>query len=96
MKEQRLLLVEDDDSLRLVLTRELKRMGFGVVAHPRGDGVPPLLRQHEFDAVVLDLNLPGTPGMDVLAQVVAHDAELPVVVITSLLARHFVNLTEHG
>jgi DNA-binding NtrC family response regulator len=82
MKEQRLLLVEDDDSLRLVLTRELRRMGFGVVAHPRGDGVPPLLRQHEFDAVVLDLNLPGTPGMEVLAQITAHDAELPVVVCT--------------
>ena len=79
---QRLLLVEDDDSLRLVLTRECRRMGFQVTPHGTGNGVPALLGAHEFDAVVLDLNLPGTPGMEVLAQVVAHDHELPVVVCT--------------
>ena len=77
-----ILLVEDDASLRLVLTRELQRMGFVVKAHARGDGVLPLLEADAFDVVVLDLNLPGTPGMDVLGQIVAHDAELPVIVCT--------------
>ena len=75
----RLLLVEDDESLRRVLARELGRMGFAVVAHDKGSGVLALLQQHEPAAVILDLHLPGVPGIDVLAQIVAYDADLPVV-----------------
>ncbi len=78
----RLLLVEDDESLRRVLARELGRMGFAVVAHDKGSGVLALLQQHEPAAVILDLHLPGVPGIDVLAQIVAYDADLPVVVCT--------------
>ena len=78
----RLLLVEDDDSLRLVLGKELGRMGFQVVTHATGNGVVALLDQHEPDLVVLDLKLPGTPGIDVLAQIHGHDPDLPVIVCT--------------
>jgi two-component system, NtrC family, response regulator HydG len=78
----RLLLVEDDESLRLVLSRELSRMGFAVQTHTSGSGVPAQLQQHEPDAVILDLHLPGMPGIDVLAQIVAHDPDLPVIVCT--------------
>ncbi|MFY9342745.1 MAG: response regulator, partial [Planctomycetota bacterium] len=82
MKNGRILLVEDDESLRLVLTRELQRMGFRVVPHGSGHGVPAVLAQHQPDAVILDLHLPGVPGMDVLAQLVAQDADLPIIVCT--------------
>jgi DNA-binding NtrC family response regulator len=77
-----ILLVEDDDSLRLVLTRELQRAGFTAHSLRDGSGVIAALGRHDPDAVVLDLNLPGTPGMDILAQVVAADPTLPVVVCT--------------
>jgi DNA-binding NtrC family response regulator len=78
----RVLLVEDDASLRLVLTRELRRMGFEVIAHAGGNGVGALVAERTPDAVILDLHLPGTPGMEVLAHLVAQDADLPVVVCT--------------
>ncbi len=77
-----LLLVEDDESLRLVLARELGRMGFVVTTHDRGAAVLDALRRCEPDAVILDLHLPGMPGMDVLRQLVANDPDLPVVVCT--------------
>jgi DNA-binding NtrC family response regulator len=79
---QRLLLVEDDDSLRLVLAKELRRIGLDVAAHARGDGVVEAVRQHDPDVVLLDLHLPGRPGIDVLALLHAHDPTLPVVVLT--------------
>jgi two-component system, NtrC family, response regulator AtoC len=78
----RLLLVEDDDSLRLVLGKELGRMGFQVVQHATGNGVVALVDQHAPDLVVLDLKLPGTPGLDVLVQLHGHDPDLPVIVCT--------------
>jgi DNA-binding NtrC family response regulator len=77
-----ILLVEDDDSLRLVLTRELQRAGFTAHSLRDGSGVLAALGKHDPDAVVLDLNLPGTPGLEILAQVVAADPTLPVIVCT--------------
>ncbi len=77
-----LLLVEDDDSLRTVLRSELSRMGWDVVPHASGDGVVELLRRHEPDVVLLDLHLPGRPGMAALAEIVQYDPGQPVVVVT--------------
>ncbi len=82
VRPNRLLLVEDDHSLRTVFRSELTRMGWHVVAHDSGDKVLEQLTGHEPDVVLLDLHLPGTPGIDVLAQIVQHDRELPVVVCT--------------
>jgi DNA-binding NtrC family response regulator len=81
-RRDRLLLIEDDQSLRTVLRTELGRMGWDVMLHGSGDGVVELLVAHEPDVVLLDLHLPGVPGIDVLAQIVQHDRELPVVVST--------------
>lgn len=78
----RLLLVEDDDSLRKVLSRELGRAGFAVHSHATGAGVVLLVEQLEPDAVILDLHLPDVPGIDVVAQLHAHDPDLPLVVCT--------------
>ena len=78
----RLLLVEDDASLRTVLRTELSRMGWQVTAHDRGDGVPELLQSCDPNVVVLDLHLPGRPGLEVLGQIVQQDPQLPVVVCT--------------
>ena len=77
-----LLLVEDDESLRRVLARELERMGFAVHALRDGDGAVAAMQRHDPDAVVLDLHLPGTPGMELLPQFVAADPTAPVVVCT--------------
>ena len=76
------LLVEDDESLRKVLTKELGRMGHRVHARIDAQDLVAALRQHEPDVVLLDLHLPGLGGMDALTLIVQHDPELPVVVST--------------
>ncbi|HEX5052136.1 MAG TPA: sigma-54 dependent transcriptional regulator [Planctomycetota bacterium] len=77
-----LLFVEDDDSLRTVLGTELRAMGWHVTTYGSGEQVVEQVRRHEPDVVLLDLHLPGLPGIDALSQVVAFDADLPVVVCT--------------
>jgi len=79
---RRVLLVEDDESLRTVLKRELAAMGFDVRVHQSGAGAVDQVRAFEPDAMLLDLHLPDVPGLDVLEQARKQDAHLPIVVFT--------------
>lgn len=76
------MLVEDDESLGLVLGRELKRMGYDVATHDSGIGVTEKVAAFEPDTMLLDMNLPGVGGLEVLQQVTSHDSRLPVIVFT--------------
>jgi DNA-binding NtrC family response regulator len=82
IERSRVLLVEDDDSLRRVLQKELARMGFAVTVHPTGGGVGAVVADVEPHAMLLDLHLPDVAGLDVLGQVRQQDARVPVVVFT--------------
>jgi len=77
------LLVEDKDELREMLTHALKRMGYAVTpAAQLGDALSALEQQH-FSAVLTDLKLPSGTGMDVLRAALEADAALPVIVMTA-------------
>jgi DNA-binding NtrC family response regulator len=76
------LLVEDDESLRKVLGKELARMGHQVHTREHANDLPAVLQKCEPDVVLLDLHLPGLGGMEALRQVAMQDPELPIVVMT--------------
>jgi CheY-like chemotaxis protein/anti-sigma regulatory factor (Ser/Thr protein kinase) len=79
----RILVVEDDDSLRHVLTHSLTRDQFEVST--AGDGVEALekLRTEPFDLVLLDIRLPRLGGLDVLKALRARDVHPRVIVMTA-------------
>lgn len=79
----RLLLVEDDDLLRSTLKRDLERAGFAVDAAADGVQGEFLGATTSYDAVVLDLGLPGLPGLEVLRQWRAGGHSMPVLVLTA-------------
>lgn len=79
----RILLIEDEPDLALWLTRSLEKKGFavqwandGLVAHHR-------LQVEEFDALVLDLGLPGLDGRTVLERLRSNDNRTPVLILTA-------------
>jgi two-component system, OmpR family, alkaline phosphatase synthesis response regulator PhoP len=81
----RILVVEDESEIRELIRYNLEREGFTV--EERGDGAAALtrIRQHPPDLVVLDLMLPGMPGLELCRQLRA-DAELanlPILVVTA-------------
>ncbi len=76
------LLIEDDVSLRTVWSGELERMGFTIRALARADGAFEAVRSHQPDAILLDLNLPGIPGMTALEQLLQQDPSLQIIVCT--------------
>lgn len=78
-----ILLVEDKDELREMLTHALRRMDYVVTpAAQVADALAALERQH-FSAVLTDLKLPSGTGMDVLRAALEADAALPVIMMTA-------------
>ena len=77
------LIIDDEAEIRESLQTLLELEGFEVDS--AGSGEDGLLRlgEHAFDLVLLDLALPGRDGMEVLAEIHAHDSRLPVIMITA-------------
>jgi DNA-binding NtrC family response regulator len=78
-----LLIVDDDDTLRSLLARELGRLGHGVTAAATGEEGLRLASDAELDVVLLDLSLPDQAGLDVLKRLRAERPGLEVVVLTA-------------
>ncbi|MCP5267137.1 MAG: response regulator transcription factor [Burkholderiaceae bacterium] len=79
----RLLLVEDDPDLGDALEQGLRQHGHVVDWFRDGRQAATALAGAEFDAMVLDLGLPGTDGMTILHELRARDQSLPVLVLTA-------------
>lgn len=82
MNGLRVLVVDDEESLRDVLTASLRRLGARVRAVPDGEAGIRAVREEEFDAVVCDLMMPGLDGLGVLAALRELRPELGVIIAT--------------
>lgn len=83
MPEGRILLVEDEPGIVDFVRRGLQADGFTVQAALDGVEGERLALSGSFDAIVLDLMLPGRDGLEVLASVRAAKPELPVIMLTA-------------
>src|SRR4051812_3688782 len=83
MRLVRLLLVEDSERLQRSIAEGLRRSGYSVDV--AGDGETGLWRakSHDYDAVILDLMLPGLDGLSVLAGIRAAGGGTHVLVLTA-------------
>ncbi len=79
----RILLVEDDRALAEELRERLRQEGFAVDAADNGIDAEHLGREEAYDAIVLDLGLPGRPGLDVLRNWRGAELHTPVLILTA-------------
>lgn len=79
------LVVDDDEFARDLLSRRLLRAGYHVTATGDGYSVPALLEQQAFNLVLLDLVMPYIGGREVLAKIREdyNPSEMPVIMVTS-------------
>ncbi len=79
----RILIVEDDSSMREMLEEQLEQEGFSVFAVKSAEAALQTLQGEQVHVVVTDLNLGGVNGLELCKRVHALDASLPVVLITA-------------
>jgi two-component system, OmpR family, response regulator len=79
----RLLLVEDDRKLVRALVRGLEREGYAVDAAHTGEEALSQASAHDYDAVVLDVMLPGVDGFSVCEELRRRPRWVPVLMLTA-------------
>jgi DNA-binding response OmpR family regulator len=79
----RILVVEDDRKVATFIRRGLEEEGYAVDVLHEGAAAGEQAHCIEYDAAVLDLMLPGRSGFQVLRDIRAEKAELPVLILTA-------------
>jgi DNA-binding NtrC family response regulator len=79
----RILVVDDELSLRQTLARVLQRAGFDATTAESGEQALAFLASTEYDLVYLDIRMPGLGGMEVLKEMHARHPILTVVLFTA-------------
>jgi two-component system, OmpR family, KDP operon response regulator KdpE len=79
-----ILVVDDESSVRRVLSVTLSGMGFTVVAASRGEEAVALVRVSRFDAVLLDVDMPGMSGVETCRNIRRSNACLPILMLTAM------------
>lgn len=77
------MIVDDDAEMRALLRDVLGRDGFHVREHSSGDGLVPLLEGWTPDAIVLDKEVAGANGLDLLSYIRRRLPSTPVVFVTA-------------
>jgi DNA-binding NtrC family response regulator len=83
MNTSRILVVDDDESLRRVLQVQLEQDGYAVISAASAQQAFSLLQLRAYDLVITDLKMPGLSGIEVLKQVKAQYPETIIIVLTA-------------
>jgi two-component system cell cycle response regulator CpdR len=82
----RILLAEDDDSMRVYLSRALERVGYAVVSVDRGTAAVELLERETFDLLLTDIVMPEMDGIELAQRAGTIAPGMRVMFITGFAA----------
>lgn len=83
MQQKRILLVDDEQGIQLLYRGEFEDEGFEVVSAYNGEEALQLFQEQAFDLVILDINMPGMNGIEVLGQMKETNPQLPVILCSA-------------
>jgi len=79
----RLLVVDDERDIRYLYATELEEEGYQVDTAASAAEAVALLQQQHFDLIVLDIQMKGESGLQLLQQIVREKTDLPVILCTA-------------
>ena len=82
----RILVAEDDDSMRQYLCRALERSGYEVVSVDRGTAALPLIASERFDLLLTDIVMPEMDGIELARRAAELDPDIKIMFITGFAA----------
>lgn len=83
MSKKRILIVDDDESLRWVTQAQLQQSGYEVAAAEEGASALEQIRSFSPDLVITDLKMPGMSGLDLLREIRAEHPDILVIMVTA-------------
>ena len=83
MKRIKILVIDDDESLRRVLEYNLAQEGYAVLTAASGEQGLEFLKKEGADLVLTDVRMPGMSGLEALRQARKEHAVLPVLLVTA-------------
>ena len=81
--KKKILIVEDEESLRILYEEELKAEGYEVLTAQNGKEAIQKLEEGKPDLIVLDIVMPVMDGMEALGKIVAKKRKIPIILNTS-------------
>jgi DNA-binding NtrC family response regulator len=83
MRKIRIMVVDDEHLIRWSLEQNLKKQGYDVLTAGNGEDALRLVREEQPDLVLLDIQLPGITGLEVLEKIKEIDDEIIVIMVTA-------------
>jgi two-component system NtrC family response regulator len=83
MRKQRILVVDDDESLRRVTQVQLEEEGYTVATAANAEEALAFLSENSVDLVITDLRMPGLSGVDLLKEIRVNYPETVVILVTA-------------
>ena len=81
--KKKILIVEDEEGLRLLYEEELKAEGYEVFSARNGREAIQQLEEVKPDLIILDIVMPIMDGMEALGQIVGKERSIPIIIHTS-------------
>jgi DNA-binding response OmpR family regulator len=79
----KLLVADDEKNLRELYRMELEDEGYEVETAANGLEVLSRIEQNDYDIIILDIQMPGLSGIDLLQKIMARDKRQPVILNTA-------------
>lgn len=83
MDKPLVILVDDDSSIRWVLSKALQNAGFKVMAADNGQSALNILEKHQASILITDVQMPGMSGLELMETAKNRYPNLPVIIITA-------------
>ncbi|MEK6646866.1 MAG: response regulator [Candidatus Firestonebacteria bacterium] len=79
----KILIVEDEESVRLLFAEELSAEGYEVDTAENGEVALEKITKNKPDLITLDIKMPGMDGLELLDKIRQFDKEIPVIICTA-------------
>jgi two-component system, response regulator, stage 0 sporulation protein F len=81
--KKRLLIVDDQVGIRILLLEVFATEGYDTFQAANGRAALDIVRNHRPDLVLLDMKIPGMDGLEILKQIKEHDRMIKVIMMTA-------------
>jgi DNA-binding NtrC family response regulator len=96
VKQSRVLIVDDEESLRVTLAANLELEGFEVIEAANAARALEILQREKVDLVLSDIRMPGQSGVELFLRLKETNPQLPVILMTAFTTESEVKQAIHS